>query len=438
MIRPGAALAALTAWAALAACAGSPVESRAATEGSVAASTAPSAPVSEPASDVSSTVARPPTSTTLPAPTTTSAPVLALEGWDAVDRYLEIAVLRGGSRAVSAAVMRDGELLHQVALGVRTSAGEPLTTADRFRVASISKTITAIVVLRLVEDGVLGLDAPVGPALAEHLGVSGAAGVDAITTRHLLTHRSGFAQYEDLFFAREVESCPDAARAGLSRPLRDVPGASFRYSNLNFCLLGLLIEIVTGESYESAVDTRLLAPLGIDGMRLAGTFDVGPGEVEHRSDEGRNYMEVLGAAGAWVASPTDLVTILGSLDATTDVASLGSAMVAEMTTITTDPPAPPAPDAPDAPSTTPAPLPAPESGYGMGLMIFGPGSHGHTGTVESTHAMVVRRSDGIVWALTVSGDYPSSTRQLARIMDNALLLGGFTDGALVTVPPPLD
>ncbi len=52
-------------------------------------------------------------------------------------------------------------------------------------------------------------------------------------------------------------------------------------------------------------------------MRTAGTFDLEPGDVEHESAEGRNYMEVLAGAGAWLAAPTDLVTILNSLDAST-------------------------------------------------------------------------------------------------------------------------
>ncbi len=438
MSRVAAVLAAL---AALAACAGSTVESGALTEVPAAApTTILTAPTIGPTVPADTSTVPPPTTPAAPtAPTTTARPVVPLTGWDAVDRYLDIAVVRGGSQAVSAAVMRDGNLLHQVALGARTGA-EPVTTEDRFRVASISKTITAIVVLRLVEDGLLELDSPVGSLLADHLGASGAAGVEAITTRHLLTHRSGFAQYEELFFDRQVESCSDAARVGLGRSLRDEPGASFRYSNLNFCLLGLLIEQATGQPYEAVVDAQLLAPLGISGMRLAGTFDVGPGDVEHRSDPGRNYMEVLGAAGAWIATPTALVTILDSLDLTTPgFKPLGAAAIAEMTEITVDPPAPATPDAPVDPNAPPSTVPpAPESGYGMGLMIFGPGSHGHTGTVERTHAMFVHRPDGIVWAVTVSGDYPTSTRQLARIMDNALVLGGFSDGTLVMVPPPLD
>ncbi len=78
----------------------------------------------------------------------------------------------------------------------------------------------------------------------------------------------------------------------------------------------------------------------------------------------------------------------------------------------------------------------------MGLMIFDAEndvalSFGHTGTLESTHAMFTRRPDGLTWAVTVSGDYPASTRALAKIVDNALLLGGFTDGSYVVVPQPL-
>ena len=52
--------------------------------------------------------------------------------------------------------------------------------------------------------------------------------------------------------------------------------------------------------------------------------------------------------------------------------------------------------------------------------------------------MFVRRPDGITWAVTISGDYPASTPEIAAIMDNALLLGGFADGTYKTPPPPLD
>jgi D-alanyl-D-alanine carboxypeptidase len=139
----------------------------------------------------------------------------------------------------------------------------------------------------------------------------------------------------------------------------------------------------------------------------------------------RNYMEVLDGAGSWIASPTDVATIIDSLDLTTPGwKPLGPPVNAEMKTITTDPPTPPDPAATPPPAST-VPAPPPTTGYGLGLMIFGPDSYGHTGTLESTHAMTVRQADGLTWAITVSGDSPGSSRDLARIIGEALTAGGF-------------
>jgi D-alanyl-D-alanine carboxypeptidase len=330
-------------------------------------------------------------------------------------------VLAAGSSAVSATVLRDGDIVHEVALGARTAMGDPVSPGDRFRIASISKVITSITVLRLVQGGLLELDAPIGERLAARAGIPPSEEVATITPRHLLTHRSGIAQYENLMFERQVESCEQAAASGLSRPLERTPGTTLRYSNLNFCLLGLLIEDVTGRPYAEVVSRELLLPLGIEGMRLAGTFDVRDGDVEHRSETGRNYMETLGAAGSWIASPTDVARIIDALDPTTPGwKPLVPEMLAEMTTITVDPPTA------DATSTTTTLVPA-TRGYGMGLMIFGPETYGHTGTLENTHAMTTRRPDGLTWAITVSGDHPASSRDLADIVETGLSYAGVFD-----------
>ncbi|MEP4651819.1 MAG: serine hydrolase domain-containing protein [Ilumatobacter sp.] len=340
-------------------------------------------------------------------------------GWAAFDLHLTT-ILESGSRAVSATVLRDGEVVHEVALGDRTEAGDPVEVGDRYRIASISKVVTAVTVLRLVERGAIGLDDPVGARLAARVGVTDpASGVGQIALRHLLTHRSGIAQYEDLMFRRQVESCDQAAAVGLGRGLERAPGTTFRYSNLNLCLVGLLIEDLTARPYEDVVRDELLAPLGVDGMRLAGTFDVRDGEVEHRSDDGRNYMEVLAGAGSWIASPTEVATIIDSLDLSTPGwKPLGADTMAQMRAITEDPPL--TPEQAATTSTTLEPPPPRTTGYGMALMIFGPDAFGHTGTVESTHAMTVRQADGVTWAITVSGDHPSSTRDLAGIVAEAL------------------
>jgi len=132
--------------------------------------------------------------------------------------------------------------------------------------------------------------------------------------------------------------------------------------------------------------------------------------VVHRTVPGRNYMEVLGAAGAWVASPADLVTILDSLDPDSPGwKPLEPGTVAQMKTAVNDPL-------------------SPDRGYGMGVILYGGGAAGHTGTVESTHAMVLDRSDNVTWAVTVSGENPSETVRLVGIVDRALASGGFVAG----------
>ncbi len=151
---------------------------------------------------------------------------------------------------------------------------EPVDTSDRFRIASISKVITGTVVLQLVADGTLELDQPVGELLGDHLGVDVSGRPPAeITVRQLLSHTSGFNEFDHTFFRRGVESCREAAVRGLTLGVQFDPGTTYNYSNMNFCLLSILIEIVTGQPYETVVHERLLAPLGINGMRMAGTFD---------------------------------------------------------------------------------------------------------------------------------------------------------------------
>ena len=348
--------------------------------------------------------------------TTTTEPPLT--GWAATDAYLLERIIGDGSTAASFALSVDGEIIHTAAMGVRTlGVPEAAATTDRFRIASISKVITAITVLRLVEQGLVGIDDPVGGLIASSLGVEAQPGSTAdITVRQLLTHTSGFGQYENVFFGAQVGSCREAATVGLTRPLAGAPGGGYRYSNMNFCVLGILIESLTGLPYEQVVYEQLLTPLGISGMRLASTYDPGPDEIEHRTSIGRNYMEALGGAGAWVATPSDLVTILNSLDPTTPGwKPLALTTLETMRTSVLDPL-------------------VPDRGYGMGLILYGNGAFGHTGTVESTHAMVLDRGDGVTWAITVAGESPGESSALASIVDKALEAGGFVAGA----PPEVD
>lgn len=336
------------------------------------------------------------------------APPVPASGWAGVDRALESALIRPGNTAASVAVSIDGEVVHRAAFGLRQPAtGDPAEPQDRFRIASISKPITAITVMALVEDGVVGLDEPIGNLVAEHVGLGSANGASAnLTFRQLLTHRSGFGKYDGTFFRGAAADCIDAARAGLSS---GSGGGGYTYSNMNYCIAGLAIEAVTGLGYEDAVYRHLLTPLGISGMRLAPTVDPGPDEIQHVTTPGRNYMETLAAAGAWVATPSDLVTIFDSLDVDSGgFKPLGVDTVFEMLV---------------PPGGTLG-----QRGYGLGIISYGDNRYGHTGTIESTHAMVLNRGDGVIWSITVAGQYPSESTSLERIMNDAFLAGGFVAG----------
>lgn len=321
-----------------------------------------------------------------------------LSGWTAFDAAMERRL--GINQASSVAVMIDGQVVHAAAYGVRVAGGEAVESTDRFRIASISKTITAIVTMQLVEEGLLTLDDPVGQVLIDHLSLASPdPDVAPTTVRELLSHTAGFPQHEGTFFSNGATSCTDAAVKGLSSNVNS--GSGYRYSNMSYCVLGILIEAVTGQGYERVVEDRLLEPLGIEGMRFTSTYELGPDEVSHYPTPNRNFMEVLGAAGSWNATPTDLVTIMNSIDHDTPGWKAVSEETARSMRFRID--------------TGQQP-----GGYGLGIINYDNDTFGHTGTIQNTHAMLLRQPDGITWAVTVAGGTPSESGNLRSIVRSAL------------------
>lgn len=393
------------------------------------------------------------------APTVSPIPPPSPEQWAVVDTLLNDELVGRGDFAVSYAVSIDGAPVHAAAFGVRNSpdivppapevapagsdavaattlpppppaeAPQAPTTDTRFRIASISKVITGTVVLQLVEDGTLQLDQPVGGLIAQHLGVDVTGRpFETVTVRQLLSHTAGFDTFRPVFFGGESGSCRESAIAGITEGLRHDPGTTYHYSNMSFCVLQQLIEATTGQDYQTVVYERLLTPLGITGMRLAGTFDPDPGEAIHPSFPGRRYMEALGGAGAWMATPADVVTIIDSLDNSKPGFHPLSAETTELMR---------------------QPLPGIEYGdlanrwYGMAMIVFANKSWGHSGTVENTHAMVIHRPDGMTWSIIVSGNHPENSDELIGIFQSAVDQSGIqapapttTTTTTTTLPPP--
>ena len=321
-------------------------------------------------------------------------------GWDTFDEQLGRRLVPANVSA-SVAVMVNGQVVHAAAYGERVAgSGEATEMTDRFRIASISKTITAIVTMQLVEADLLALDEPVGSLLVEYLGLSGSdPDVATITVRELLSHTAGFPQHEGTFFSNGATSCVEAAAQGLRSGVGS--GTGFRYSNMSYCVLGILIEAVTGKTYERVVNERLLTPLGVSGMRMTSTYELGPDEVSHSPTPNRNFMETLAAAGAWNATPTDLVTIVNSVDPTTPgwKALTEESMRALRYRV---------------------PNALPPAGYGLGVINYPGDAWGHTGTIQNSHSMVLVQPDGVTWAITVSGNTPSESGNLRGVVRSAL------------------
>ena len=165
---------------------------------------------------------------------------------------------------IQVAVLHEDRLVLSSAHGhADVESGVALTTSHLFRIASHSKTFTATAVLQLVEDGRLRLDDP----LADHLDFLEGAPAGRVTVREVLAHGSGLVRDGwDGDFWQLFRSFPD--RADLERisvDAADVLGRNerFKYSNIGFGLLGLVIEAVTGSPYEAHIAARITGPLGL-------------------------------------------------------------------------------------------------------------------------------------------------------------------------------
>ncbi|EXY05602.1 MULTISPECIES: serine hydrolase domain-containing protein [Bacillus cereus group] len=176
------------------------------------------------------------------------------------------------------------------------STKKPMKTDFRFRIASVTKTFTATVVLQLAEENRLNLDDSIEKWLP---GVIQGNGYDAkqITIRQILNHTSGIAEYsrtkEADFFKHRNKSftAEDLVKLGLSLPPDFAPGKGWSYSNTGYVLLGILIEKVTGNSYAEEIENRIIEPLELSNTFLPGNSSVIPG-----TNHARGYFQPDGAS----------------------------------------------------------------------------------------------------------------------------------------------
>lgn len=355
-----------------------------------------------------------------------------------MDRQIENFMTRNGIKGMQVAMMDHDSLLYAKGYGwADRERGEKMTPSTMMRIASASKLITAIAVMRMVEDGDIRLDSKVFGQSGilgdpEFTAALGDPRMTDITVDHLLMHTAGFGRgggdpmfsIKDIVKRNGLRQAPgskELALLVLRRRLAFEPGKSRRYSNFGYLLLSLIIEKKSGKSYWEYVDSAVLRPALAVNFRSGTNYYkerhsgearyYGPDStpVEEYTGSGRMVERVYGGndirglmgAGGWVTSAPDLLRVVASVDGYPGVPDLLSAQSISLMTQT---------DPDDKANLT--------RGWAE---IEKDGSWVRTGTLSSSHAYIRLFPDGRCWAiLTNSGNWrgPRFSRDLARLVSD--------------------
>jgi D-alanyl-D-alanine carboxypeptidase len=183
-----------------------------------------------------------------------------------------VASYAGRGDAAMVTLIRDGAQTRVVTAGFADAAKrDPVTAQDRFRIASITKSMVATAVLQYAASGRLRLDDPVVRWLP------GLLPNRQITIRHLLSHRSGLHELtEQEYASAKIRSDRDLIAATVKHPLDFTPGSDGAYSNTGYVVLGLLVEKLSGQPLQAALHRAVFEPAGMRSTTLGGTPTVVP------------------------------------------------------------------------------------------------------------------------------------------------------------------
>lgn len=250
--------------------------------------------------------------------------------WDfpEMDRQIEALRAKYNLPGVTIAIVRNERLVYLNCYGTQDiSTQQPTENSSLFRIASISKPITLVALLKLIDEGKLSMDDKVfGPegVLGEDFGpVIAGSGYDQITIRHLIEHKSGIQNNpsDPMFSYPELDQKGIIREILAHRKLVTQPGQKYYYSNTGYCILGRVIEKITNCPYEAYVQKEILSPCGIRNMRIGGNklADRLPNEVTYdQPDEAgwpyRINVHRMDSHGGWIASAADLARFIVHFD----------------------------------------------------------------------------------------------------------------------------
>ncbi len=352
----------------------------------------------------------------------------------------------------SLAVSHRGKLVYARGFGYADAQKRvPVEPHALFRIASVSKSLTAVAVLQLVDRQRVHLDDPIlryvqtAPQLAP--GTAFDPRWHAITVRHCLHHTAGWDrdlspdpsgipwQIAESLGITPPLTIDDVIRYALGRPLDFAPGTRHVYANLGYLLLGRVIETASHQRYEDYVRQEVLAPLGAAAMRLGRSLPEHrfPNEVHYHDTrkrvghclypprvgkvvplpDGADNFEVYEAHGGWVASAVDLLRFAQAFDQPRHCPILAPASVESLFA---------RPHGTAGYTADGQPL---DRYYACGWRVR-PDGHGgrpncwHAGTVWGASALLMRRGDGISWAVLFNTDSDPAGEKLPDRVEAAL------------------
>lgn len=306
-------------------------------------------------------------------------------------RGVAAAFMRGhGVPGLSLAVARRGEVVYEEAFGVADrERREGLTTDNLFRIASVTKPFTSAAIFMLIEQGRLQLDdvifGPGGLLRGEFGEPPYKQYVGQIRLKHLLTHTAGGWPNDGtdpMFRNPHMDHRHLIPWALTNVPLTHPPGENYAYSNFGYCILGRVIEKVTGQPYEQHVREGLLRRCGISRMRIAGNTlaERTTGEVVYYGQGGEDPYDMnvrrMDSHGGWLATASDVVRFATRVDGMSPARDLlRPNTIREMTTPT-----------------------AANPQYAKGWAVNSAHNWWHVGSLPGTTSIIVRTASGFCWA----------------------------------------
>ena len=228
---------------------------------------------------------------------------LAQDSSDAVDKYIQSEMSKRQIPGLALLVVRDSQIIKQKGYGfANLELQVPVKPETVFQSGSMGKQFTAAAVMMLVEEGKIGLDDPLTKYFPD-----GPAAWKQVKVRHLLSHTGGFGDYPEKFDFRKDYTEDELLNIVKTLPLAFPPGSQWKYSNLGYLTLGVLIHKVTGQFYGDFLQERIFKPLGMTTTRIISEADI----ISNRSS-GYELVKKGLKNQEWV-SPTLNTTADGSL-----------------------------------------------------------------------------------------------------------------------------